>query len=115
VALDQNGAMTLSAQVRVDLVRRINSGQYTLGEKIPSLRALAAEYDVAELTVHAAVKQLQHEGVLESASGRGTFVRAIPQDNRPDSALAEMVTELSAELGALRRRVEALEAAAREP
>lgn len=111
MALDQSGAVPLGAQVRLDLIRRINAGQYSLGDKIPSLRALAAEYDVAELTVHSAVRQLQHEGVLESSSGRGTFVRAAPDSQRPASGeLADVVESLREEVAELRLRIETLEA-----
>jgi GntR family transcriptional regulator len=64
---------------------------------------------VAELTVHAAVKELQHEGILESASGRGTFVRALPTPGGRTAELAETVAELRREMTDLRSRVEALE------
>lgn len=112
MALDQGGAVPLAEQIRTDLLRRIVAGQYALGEKIPSLRTLAAEYEVAELTVHSAVRQLQHEGVLESSTGRGTFVRAMPSsdDAGDEGALTEAVADLRAELTDLRRRVELLEA-----
>ena len=112
VAIDQNSAMTLNAQVKADLVHRITTGQYPVGEKIPSLRALSEEYAVAELTVHAAVKELQYEGVLESVSGRGTFVRALPK-SAPAADLATVVAELRTELDELRERVTALEASDR--
>ncbi len=104
--------MTLNAQVKADLLRRIRTGAYAVGAKIPSLRALAAEYGVAELTVHAAVRELQHEGVLESSSGRGTFVRALPSDAGPDD-LAAVVAELQSEVAGLRDRMAAVEEAQR--
>jgi len=72
------------------------------------LRALSAEYGVAELTVHAAVKELQYEGVLESSSGRGTFVRAMPADAET-ADLAAVVAELQSEVAELRGRVAAVE------
>jgi GntR family transcriptional regulator len=111
MAIDQSGSQPLNAQVKADLVHRIRTGTYGIGEKIPSLRALAAEYGVAELTVHAAVRELQHDGVLESASGRGTFVRALPGSTDVD--LATVVDTLRAELEELRERVAAIEAAGR--
>lgn len=93
-------------------------GEYSLGERFPSLRTLASEYEVAELTVHAAVRELQREGVLESVIGRGTFVRAVPEvkavteHDRPSSDvdLAEVVRrldELSARLDAMEHRLPA--------
>jgi DNA-binding GntR family transcriptional regulator len=113
VPIDPNSPKSLSAQVKDDLVHRIVAGRYRMGEKIPSLRALAEEYGVAELTVHAAVKALQYEGVLESTSGRGTFVRAVPADAKP-AELATTVAELQAEVADLRERVAAIEEAQRQ-
>lgn len=109
MAIDPNSAVSLSAQVKADILARIRSGEYALGEKIPSLRSLAAQHAVAELTVHAAVKELQYEGVLESASGRGTFVRALPDD--APTNLAATVEELRREVAELRERVAAVEEA----
>ncbi len=77
-----------------------------MGEKIPSLRALAADYGVAELTVHGAIRELQHAGVLESSTGRGTFVRALPDEVASN---ADALEALRAEVADLRERVEALE------
>lgn len=107
MAIDPNSAVPLSAQVKADIVERINSGEYVLGEKIPSLRSLATQHAVAELTVHAAVKELQYEGVLESVSGRGTFVRALPSARPSD--LVTAVDELRREVAELRDRVSAIE------
>ncbi len=76
---------------------------------MPSLRALAAEYQVAELTAHAAVKQLQSEGVLVSAPGRGTYVRT-PGEPAPDvTDLAEQVAALRLDVADIRRRLDRLE------
>lgn len=107
VAIDQHGAQPLSAQIRDDLSGRIRAGRFKVGEKIPSLRALADEYGVAELTVHSAIRELQHAGVLESSTGRGTFVRRVPDDVGVSSE--ESVEALRAEVADLRQRVEALE------
>lgn len=108
VPIDQHGAQPLSAQIRDDIARRIQSGEFKLGEKIPSLRALAADYGVAELTVHGAIRELQHAGVLESSTGRGTFVRSTPERHQGEAA-DDALASLRAEVADLRERVEALE------
>lgn len=78
-----------------------------MGAKIPSLRTLAEEYGVAELTVHSAIRELQHAGVLESSTGRGTFVRRVPDAAEPSNE--DTIAALRAEVADLRGRVEALE------
>ncbi|WP_114451095.1 GntR family transcriptional regulator [Halopolyspora algeriensis] len=111
--INQQSAQPLSAQIEDDLRRKITAGDVQVGEKLPSLRSLADEYGVAELTVHVAVKKLQHEGVLTSVSGRGTFVNAKPED----LAAGEETSELQAirdEVRELRVRVEAVEQAQSE-
>lgn len=106
MAIDQ-GAQPLSVRIRDDISRRIRAGEFAVGQKVPSLRTLADEYSVAELTVHGAIRELQHTGVLESATGRGTFVRQVPDAVLPSGDAA--ITVLRAEIADLRSRVEALE------
>lgn len=107
MATDQQGAQSLSARVRTRLVERIRAGEFQVGEKIPSLRALMDEFDVAEGTVHSAIRDLQYAGVLESSAGRGTFVKRVPDAAEPSAD--ETLTDLQAEVAELRGRVEALE------
>ena len=108
VVISPNDARPLSVQIAVDLRRRITSGEFAVGAKLPSLRALALEYGVAELTVHAAVKELQRRCVVISTPGRGTFVHALPSDSAGDSGGGEHAA-LREEIAALRERVEELE------
>lgn len=108
MAIAKQGAQSLNAQVRDHLLGRIRSGEFGVGHKIPSLRALMDELNVAEGTVHSAIRELQHDGILESTTGRGTFVKRIP-DDAPQS-VAETLDELRTELADLKSRVERLEA-----
>ena len=105
MAVDRNGVGTLSEQVAADIVQRIRSGEYALNSKIPSLRAMSSTYGVAELTVLAAVKDLQQRGVLESEAGRGTFVRTMPDEPAP----ADPISELRSSVASLREAVEDLQ------
>ncbi len=113
MAINQQSAQPLSAQIEEDLRRRITSGEVQVGEKLPSLRSLAEDYGVAELTVHVAVKKLQHEGVLTSVSGRGTFINAKPEDVNTESETSDLQA-IRDELRELRLRVEAVEQAQSE-
>ena len=61
-------------QLADDLRRRIAAGEFPPRTRIPSLRQLEAEYEVAQMTVRRAVDILVHEGLLVSMPGRGTFV-----------------------------------------
>ncbi|RYG25900.1 GntR family transcriptional regulator [bacterium] len=61
-------------QLSEELQRRIDSGEWTTGDCIPSEVALAKEYGVAYMTVRAAVSALAQAGRLRRIRGRGTFV-----------------------------------------
>lgn len=111
VPINPQDVRPLSAQIAQDLRVRIRRGDFPVGAKFPSLRTLGREYGVAELTVHAAVRQLQHEGVLVSTSGRGTFVRELPDAAGDDGSVLAALGALRDEVRELRQRVEALEAA----
>ncbi len=60
----------------VSMIReRINAGIYKPGEKIPSVREIAVEFDCNKLTVQRAFELLKDEGLLENIIGSGSFVR----------------------------------------
>jgi GntR family transcriptional regulator len=62
-----------------DLMRqRIARGPWALGDRLPSLEALAEEFGVARLTVRQAMDLLTREGLVSPQQGRGTFVIAVP-------------------------------------
>lgn len=73
--------LLLCAQIRSDpelYPAKIESGEYTAGDKIPSEIELARQFDVSRLTVNTAVKELANSGIVERVQGKGTFVRFVP-------------------------------------
>lgn len=112
--VNRNDPRPLHAQVADDLRDRILHGEFAMGDKLPSLRTLADQYSVAELTAHDAVRALQRDGVLKSTSGRGTFVQQLPDSITGDVPQGEVVAEvreLRDEVAELRSRVDAVERA----
>lgn len=70
------------------LVRaRIVAGDLQPGERLPPVRALAAELQVGRHTVEEAYAELAAEGLTESRIGQGTFV-APPYPDQPGDAPA---------------------------
>src|SRR5262245_25365895 len=57
-----------------NLLARIESGEWKPGERIPSIRDLAAEVGVSPFTVASAIQQLKSDGKLETIHGKGTYV-----------------------------------------
>ncbi|MFD5342207.1 GntR family transcriptional regulator [Streptomyces anulatus] len=54
---------------------RIDSGALQPGDKLPSTKQIAAEFDVSELLVYRAITQLKESGHIVARQGAGVFVR----------------------------------------
>jgi len=72
---------------RVDHVERwlrqqIADGHWPMNSQIPTETELTETLNVGRSTVREAVRSLAHVGMLETARGRGTFVRALSPVNR---------------------------------
>lgn len=58
-----------------NLIRdKIASGEYVMGGPLPSERKMAEAYGINRLTVRAALKNLQKEGLITTIQGKGNFV-----------------------------------------
>lgn len=76
------------------LRRKISTGEWALGERIPIEPELAEQMGVGRSTVREAVRSLASMGMLETAPGRGTFVRsASPTSSLLDEFLADFSLE----------------------
>jgi GntR family transcriptional regulator len=62
-------------RVAEDLRRRIAAGEWRKGEAIDPVSALADHYECSTGTVHAAVRQLVAEGLLETRPRWSTTVK----------------------------------------
>jgi DNA-binding transcriptional MocR family regulator len=80
LALDRSAGRRypLGQQLVDELRRRVQAGSLGAGERLPPVRALAADLSVTPETVAAAYKHLIEEGYLRGEVGRGTFVAAPP-------------------------------------
>lgn len=58
------------------LEQQIRAGEYAEGARLPTVRALAAQYQVNKNTVARAYQSLARRGLIVLSRGRGAFVRA---------------------------------------
>ncbi|HZK84390.1 MAG TPA: GntR family transcriptional regulator [Desulfosporosinus sp.] len=72
--LDRKSGIPYYIQLKEQIRRRITHGGWTAGTKLPTERELAERISVSRNTVSQAYKELESEGILSSARGRGTFV-----------------------------------------
>ncbi|MFC4110339.1 GntR family transcriptional regulator [Micromonospora zhanjiangensis] len=66
--------MPLWRRIRQDILDRIAAGILKPGDKLPTTKELAAQYDTSGLTVRKAIEVLTEAGVLEGRQGVGVFV-----------------------------------------
>jgi DNA-binding LacI/PurR family transcriptional regulator len=62
-------------QIVLDLRKSITLGEYKEGARLPSEADLVARFQTSRITVQRALKELQHQGLIERRAGSGTFVR----------------------------------------
>lgn len=60
--------------------RKIETGVWQLGQQIPTVDALAAEFSVARATIRQALSILENDGFIERHRAKGTFVTFRPQE-----------------------------------
>ena len=60
--------------------RRIETGQWPVGQQIPTVDALAEEFSVARATIRQALDSLEADGLIERHRAKGTFVMVRPQE-----------------------------------
>ena len=61
-------------QIVTQLRRRIVSGELSPGEMLPSIRALAKDLRISVITTKRADEELEREGLIVTAAGKGCFV-----------------------------------------
>jgi GntR family transcriptional regulator len=64
-----------SRQIAAHLRAQIASGELPPGSVLPSILRLSQEYGTTTNTVRKALTILKNEGLIESVSGYGTFVK----------------------------------------
>lgn len=73
--MTQNRPEPPSRTIAASLRAKITSGDYAPGDRLPSERALAAEFRTARNTAREAIGLLAVEGLVDVQHGRGAFVR----------------------------------------
>jgi len=66
---------TLYKQIRLDIERRILTGEWPPGHRIPFEHELMARYGCARMTVSKALSELAQADLIERRRRAGTFVR----------------------------------------
>jgi GntR family transcriptional regulator len=74
IALDRDADVPVGTQLAWALRARILAGRLAPGDRLPALHKLAADAGVNSNTVRAVYQRLEHDGLVTTRHGSGTFV-----------------------------------------
>jgi GntR family transcriptional regulator len=74
IIIANNGDAPIYEQIKTQIRRQIIAGGLKQGDLLPSIRRLASELQISVITTKRAYDDLEREGFVETAVGRGTFV-----------------------------------------
>ena len=81
------------SSIKDGLKEKILSGEYKVGQMLPSERELCEKYQASRMTVRRAIDELQYEGLLYKIQGKGTFVSNV-QVEQPLSVLTSFSEDM---------------------
>src|SRR5579862_362904 len=76
-------------QIVTQIEEMIREGHFQIGDRMPSERALAEQFQVSRVVVRESIRHLEARKIVEVLQGSGTYVRRIPTQT-----LAQNVTFL---------------------
>jgi DNA-binding transcriptional regulator YhcF (GntR family) len=94
VTIDRDAEVPIGVQLAWALRTRIRDGRFKPSQRLPGLRDLAEAIGVNVNTVRAVYQNLEHEGLIDSQQGSGTFVA--PTRHRP-SAVGSIAADAARE------------------
>jgi len=103
--LDRQNGVPYYIQLKEQIKEKIRQGSWPAGTKLPTERDLAVQLGVSRNTVSQAYKDLEGEGILSSAQGKGTFVAdsmvVMHQQSRKEKVLRiiDVAMEEAVEMG----------------
>ncbi len=99
ISLNYRDARPIYEQVRDGLRHLMVTGAIAQGEKLPSVRAMAASLAINPNTIQRAYAALEQEGYLTTEPGIGAFAARAPQEAHPRrDALLKQFDEAAREL-----------------
>ena len=101
VHLDYRDARPIYSQIIDGFRDQITAGVLLPGDKLPSVRELAAQLTINPNTIQRAYRELEAQGWVASVQGKGCFVCQVPTAPTQKDTLLETFDRTVAELAAL--------------
>lgn len=95
IIITNSAGVPIYDQIASQIKAKIMSGELKEGEPLPSMRALAQDLRVSVITTKRAYEILEQEKLIESYTGRGSFVAAQDPEMLREQTLREIEQHLS--------------------
>ena len=77
IVLSQRTDKPIYTQIYEQIANQIMNGKLSAGEKLPPIRTVSMNLRISVIPVKQAWEQLEREGFIYTAAGRGTFVNEL--------------------------------------
>lgn len=85
LVIDPQSSVAPYEQVRLGIIRLIDTGALHPADRLPTVRDLAAQLGLANNTIAKAYRELEMSGVTVTRGRNGTFVASPGQDDRAEA------------------------------
>jgi GntR family transcriptional regulator len=99
LVLDRDAEVPIGVQLAWALRTRIRDGRFAPGQRLPALRDLALALGINANTVRAVYQRLEHEGIIDSQQGSGTFVSDLPATPSAVGSIAALAAQEARDTG----------------
>ena len=94
IVISHQNPAPLYQQVTDQIIDAITDGTIKPDEKLPSIREVAGELKISEITVKRAYADLEKDGYVFTRAGMGSFVLDINKDKLKKDKLLSLKTEI---------------------
>ena len=77
ITIDYTSDLPMYEQIKACIKSNILCGKLQASDALPSVRQLAKELNVSTITTKRSYADLEHEGLIYTVSGKGTFVNTV--------------------------------------
>lgn len=95
IIISNSGGVPIYEQIASQIKGLILSGELKEGDSLPSMRALAQDLRVSIITTKRSYEILEAEGLIESYTGKGSFVSAQNPELLREQNLRSIETKLT--------------------
>ena len=95
IYISNAGQTPIYAQITAQIREKILTGELQAGDALPSIRLLAKELRISVISVKRAWEELERDGFIITAVGRGTFAASLREEQRREKRLGLMKKKLA--------------------